>query len=259
MQLKPADIVGLPEMIRALDDVAKKHAPYAGSIMINRTLEEVLAGARTHVAERMTVRVPRFTLPPQQLPVRARATKTRLVGQAAFGYGDITRDNIGDKREKMLRKFETGGQKVAKDPQFPIAIPSKELRRNVADLVPQAMYPQNLRLVPKIVGSGETLPALRRGLVRTLQGAKVGKRQRKELGLQGIGGTFTVNDENGLPIGIMQRTGPKPEDVRWIWWFRQKIRIPDRLDFFPLAEQIIQERAPVNWQGAMDLALRTAK
>lgn len=259
MQIKPADIVGLSEAMKALDDVAKKHAPYAASVMINRTLEEVMAGARRHIQQRMTVRAPAFTLPPLQLPRAARATKTNLKGQAAFGYGDVSKDNVGDRREKILRKFETGGMKEAEDPQFPIAIPTKALRPSFSDLVPRAMFPQNLRLAPKTVGGGETLPALRNGLVRTLQGEKIGKRARKAQGLQGIGGTFTVHDANGMPIGIFQRTGKGRKDVRMIWIYKRKIRIPDLLDFFDLADQIIQARALINWQGALELALRTAR
>ncbi len=259
MRIKPADIIGLPEAVKALDDVARKHAPYAASVMINRTLEEVMAGGREHLQSRMKVRVPAFILPPVQLPRAARATKTKLQGQAALGYGDVTRDNVGDRREKILRKFETGGVKEAKDPQFPIAIPTDALRPSFGDLVPRAMFPQNLRLAPKKVGSGEILPALRNGLVRTLQGEKIGKRARKQQGLEGIGGTFTINDENGMPIGIFQRTGRGRKDVRMIWLYRRKIRIPDLMDFFEMADQIIQARALINWQGALELALRTAK
>lgn len=259
MQIKPADIIGLSEAVKALDDVARKHAPYAASLMINRTLEEVMAGARGQIQQRMKVRAPAFTLPPLQLPRAARATKTNLRGQAALGYGDVNKDNVGDRREKILRKFETGGTKEAKDPQFPIAIPTKALRPAFGDLVPRAMFPQNLRLAPKKVGGGETLPALRNGLVRTLQGEKIGKRARKQQGLEGIGGTFTVNDENGMPIGIFQRTGRGQKDVRMIWLYKRKIRIPDLMDFFELAGQVIQERALINWQGALEMALRTAK
>lgn len=261
MQIKPAEIVGLREAMAAVDDVAKRHVPYAASVMINRTLEDVLAGARQQITARMTVRAPGFILPPTQLPTAARATRKRLQGQAAFGYGDVTRDTIGERREKILRKFEDGGTKQASDPMNPIAIPTDAIRRSFSDLVPRALYPQNLRLAPKRVGSGETLPALRKGLVRTLDGAKIGKRARRQQGLEGIGGTFTILDENGRPIGIFQRTGRGTgrESVRMIWRYRQRIRIPDRLDFFPLADAIIRERALINWEGALALALRTAR
>ena len=261
MQIKPAEIEGLAAAIRAVDDAAKRHVPYATSIAINRTLEDVMAGAREQIQHRMRVRVPSFTLPPLQLPNAARATKARLQGQAALGYGDVTKDSIGDRREKLLRKFETGGAKVAKDPQFPIAIPTDAIRRSFGDLVPRALFPQNLRLAPKVVGSGETLPALRRGKVRTLDGGKTSNRARKKAGMEGIGGTFTINDENGRPIGVFQRIGrgKSREDVRMIWKYKQRIRIPDLLDFFQLAEHTIRERLLINWEGALALALRTAR
>lgn len=261
MDLDAREVEGLKEAIAAVDDVARRHVPFAVSVAINRTLEEFLAVARGQIQERLTVRVPRFTLPPVQLPTAARATKAKLFGQAALGYGDVTRDTIGERREKLLRKFESGGTKTARDPQFPIAIPTQAIRPSFGALVPRTLYPQNLRLAPKVVGSGETLPALRKGKVRSLDGGNLGKRARKQQGLEGVGGTFTINDENGRPIGVFQRVGRgnTRNDVRMIWAYKQRIQIPDRMDFFDLADLVVRRRLVINFDGALAQALATAR
>lgn len=261
MRIEPGSVEGMAEALTALRDVAPRQVMFGMAIAMNRTMEDWLAAARKQIAERMTVRVATFTLPPRELPRIAQATRQKLQAQAAFGYSDVMRDTIGERREKILRKFETGGTKEARDPFKPIAIPTSALRRSFGDLVPRQMFPENLRLQPKKVGSGETLVARRGGKVVTLDGKKLGKRARIAAGLEGIGGTFTINDPDGKPIGVYQRIGRgrTRADVRRLWTYKSKIRIPDRLDVFDLADVIVRERLLINFQGAIELALRTAK
>lgn len=259
MRIDPTQVQGLNEAVKALENVAANQVPFAMMVTLNRTIEEVNAAVREHMAKSFTVRVPSFVLPPVQLPASMRATKKNLRAEAGLGYDDGGKNNIGRRREQIFRKFESGGVKQAKDPNFPIAIPTAALRSNFSQLVPSAMYPQNLRLSPKVIGAGEIIPGLKRGKVRTLGGATIGKRARKQQGLEGIGGTFTILGVDGKPIGIFQRTGKGKADVRMIWAFEQTIRIPDLLDFFPIAERIVAERLLVNWEGARDLAIRSAK
>lgn len=253
-----ARVEGLDEAMRAIDDVHKRHAPFAGATAINRTLEEGMAATRDLMQRNMILRAPSFVLPPVQLPRVARATKTKLHAQAAFGYADIGQDSIGARREKLFRKFQQGGFKTAEDPQFPIAIPTKALRPTPAALVPRAMYPVNLRLVPRLDAGGQIMP-LRRGKVRTLGGAAIGKRARKQQGLVGIGGTFVMYGADGRALGIFQRTGRGARDYRMIWAYRMRIRIPARLPFFELMANVVNTRLLINFHGAMEMAIRTAR
>lgn len=261
MQFKTVQIEGLKEAMAAVEDFAKRQVPYAASVMLNRTAEDVLAGARQQIQSRMTVRSPGFILPPVQLPAKQRATRQRLFVEVSLGYIDGNKHDIGKRREKILRKFESGGTKSAQDPQFPIAIPTTAIRRSFGDLVPSSLYPTNLRLAPMKIGAGEIIPGLRRGKVRALDGTLIGKRARRQRGLEGIGGTFTINDASGNPIGVFQRIarGEGKESRRMLWVYKQRIRIPDLLDFFALADEVMRERAMVNWEGALALALRTAR
>lgn len=253
------NVEGFDEVRRALEAVPKQ-ARYATSIAINRTLEEALAAGRKEIQQTMLVRTPQFILPPTQLPTHARAKPARLEGVAAFGYPDVAPGSIGARREKILRKFEHGGGKQADDPHFPIAIPTRALRPNPSVLVPRAMYPVNLRLTPRRDADGSTLVAKRRGKVRSLDGGVVrSRRHRAELQLEGIGGTFGVLDERGALRWVFQRTGPGRRDVRLIWAFRRSIRIPRLLHFTSLATRVVDDRFLVNFTGAWELALRTAR
>jgi len=236
-----------------------KQVRFAAVIALNRTVEEAHADIRRGIRQRFVVRVPSFILPPQQLPKIWRATKERPSAFFALGDDDGGSGGIGARREAILTKFEAGGRKTASDPSFPIAIPTRAIRPSPQVLVPRALYPKNLRLTPRLEASGATVPALRRGKVRTLEGRAVGsKKRRRELGLQGIGGTFTIATPD-RSIGIFQRTGRGRGNIRLIWAFRQSIPIPARLQWVETAERIAGTRLQPNFEGALEFALRTAR
>lgn len=237
----------------------RKQIPYATSVAINRTAEEVLAEARRQIQGRFIVRAPSFLLPPTQLPAKWKATKSRLSARVALGDDDGGRAGIGARRRAILDKFEFGGPKEADDPDFPIAIPTRAIRPSPTTLVARALYPKNLRLAPRKQADGSTLAAKRKGKVRGLAGEILGVKKRKELGLQGIGGTFTMHDSNGKPLGVFQRTGAGFRGYRMIWAFRNRIPIPKRLTVYARAQQIVDTRFQANFDGALDLAIRTAR
>ena len=232
--------------------------PFATAVAINRTAEEVLAEGRREIKANFLVRVPGFDLPPVQLPEAWRATKTRQIATVNLGDSDGGSNSIGARRVQIFTKFEYGQPKVANDPGFPIAIPTRAIRPSPMALVPRSLYPKNLRLSPRLDAGGQIQPALRRGKVRGFAGETLTKRKRHELGMEGAGGTFTILDEQGRPIGIFQRTGAGRRDIRMIWAFRPEIHIPRRMDFAVQGTRIIEERFDPNFEGALDLAIRTA-
>jgi hypothetical protein len=238
----------------------ERQIPFVTAIALNRTVEDALARARREIAQRFIVRVPGFIYPPVQLPRVWRATKQNPTAIFALGDGDGGSEGIGARRSSILSKFQAGGIKSASDPLFPIAIPTRAIRPNPRALVPQALYPKNLGLAPRRDVSGGTVPVRLKGAIRTLDGRKIGKRARKQQQLQGIGGTFTINStENGRPIGVFQRTGAGRKDVRMIWAYRQSIVIPRRLDWDGIARRTAEERWAINFEGALALAMRTAR
>jgi hypothetical protein len=231
----------------------QQHLPYAIAIGLNRTAEEVLAGARQQIQRSMIVRVPTFTLPPVQLPAVWRATRERLESRFALGDDDGGKAGIGSRRIAILSKFEAAGTKAASDPDFPIAIPTRAIRPTPQALVPRSLYPTSLRLAPRKDVNGATLLAKRKGKVRGLAGEMVGSRKKRgEMGLVGIGGTFEIRDRDGRPIGVFQRFGRGHRQIRMIWAYRQRIHLPDLLDIRELIDLITRTRLEVNIVGAIN-------
>lgn len=238
----------------------QKQIPFALAIALNRTVEDGLAIARKEMQAKFIIRVPSFDLPPLTLPKVWQATKTRPSAIFALGDSDGGRQGIGARRSRIFSKFQDGGSKFAKNPDFPIAIPTRALRPNPQALVPRGAYPKNLRLGPRRDAGNQIVPGLRKGKIRTLAGAPIGKRARKRQGLAGIGGTFTVNNkETGKPIGIFQRTGLGKNDVKMIWAYKQSIHIPKRLDWVGIAQRTANARFQINFNGALAFAIRTGK
>jgi hypothetical protein len=78
----------------------------------------------------------------------------------------------------------------------------------------------------------------------------------------GLFGTFTISDPaTGRPIGVFRRTGKGrgKESREMLWAFRQSIPIPKRLDWIGIATRTAEERWAINFDGALALALRTAR
>lgn len=217
-------------------------APRAQEVAINRTVEEILAGARKLAKDNLTVRAANFILPPVQLPRhwRADARKNRLEAMAAWGDYD-GRNSIGARRSIILSKFDRGGTKTASATNNPIAIPTKALRSSPSTLIPRKMYPRNL------VGTFDKEGGFT-GLGRSAR-FRVSRRPRQ------VGRYFVLGGPNQSGWGLFERTGPGDRDIRKLWTFKQSIPIPRRLPFLDMAEQIVDERFTINMMGAIELAL----
>lgn len=248
----------IKDTVKNLTALEQKQIPFALSIALNRTVEDALAVARKEMREKFVIRVPAFALPPVKLPRVWQATKRNPTAIFALGDSDGGTSGIGFRRDQMFSKFQRSGIKSAKDPSFPIAIPTKVIRSSPASLVPRSLYPKNLRLKPRKDVDGSTLIARRGGKVRDLAGRPISNKARKAQGLEGIGGTFTIN-KDGRPIGIFQRTGRGAKDLKMIWAYRQSIRIPFKLDWVGIAQRTANTRFQVNFDGALAFALKTAK
>jgi hypothetical protein len=57
----------------------------------------------------------------------------------------------------------------------------------------------------------------------------------------------------------MQRTGKGRRDSKVIWIMKQRISIPFLIPFETLAVKVIGDRFEPNFDGALALAMRTAK
>jgi len=218
-----------------------KQAPFAISLGINRLTELAMAAAGKGIKARMIVRVPKFTLPPQQLPTKWRATKEKLFAVADIAYDDGP-GSIGARRRAILSKFEEGGRKRSVDPTFPIAIPTKALRPSPTDLVARKMYPRNL------VGGFDQLGVFV-GLGRKARTR--GKRQKS------IGRYFVLGQQDDPFWGLYERTGPS--NIRKLWKFTTQIPIPAILHYQADITRTVEQHYDTELRAAMDYAIATAK
>lgn len=222
----------------------------AAAVAINRTLEEVLAGQRQKIQQRFIVRRPSFTLPPQTLPASWRATEQKLWAVVSLG-DDTSRGNsssIGTRRGLILGKFGAAQQMFAL--RQPIAIPTRALRPNIRDLVPQKKYPRYL--VGQFDTKGNYL-----GLARTARSTVKLKRRKGSANVdvyrRAVGRYFVLGKPGDEIHGLYERTGPKT--LRELWVFREAIPIPHRLDFQADAEAVIATRFRPNFDGAFERSL----
>lgn len=231
-----------------------KQGRYAQAVAINRTVEEAMAEGRAMILRTMTVRAPRFILPPIQLPrtARADAKRDRLYAAIQLGYDDGGRQSIGARRSFMLSKFETGGRKVMRDSNYPVAIPTKELRSSASVLVPRKLYPRN------ILGSFDQFGQLA-GLGRQARTKLGRKRKDGTRSTKQVGRYFMLGGPTSKFWGAYERTGPKSTDVKRLWTFKTSVPVPKRLDYYATAQRIVNDRFWPNLEGALELALRTAK
>ncbi len=219
--------------LTALERLFRDQLPFATSLAINKADQAARAAVQAGIRERFTVRRP-WVL--QGVVVDA-STKTNL--RATVRMAD-------DRR--FLSKFEAGGTLGASSPERPLAIPSVNLRPAFADVVPRALYPSSLRLVPRRGVTG-ILPARRhltpRGMVQ----------------LQGKQRTFVLDATMfGVQTpGVYQRIGPGPHDIRLLWIYKQREPIPARLQFNRTVAETIHREWSRAYAAAFAQAVRTAR
>jgi hypothetical protein len=223
---------------RFLDGLHRDQVPFAASLGLNQTAKDVQAAERVALQGSFILREPRFLLQSIRIPRFSNKNDPQL---------EVTVE-IGPKASFLL-KFQTGGEKVALDRALPIAIPSPALRPSPGAVVPRALYPKALRLVPRRDIKG-VLPAQRHVTRRGVEQLK-GKRR-----------TFVLDPTIHFGVktwGVYQRTGPGRGDIRLLWIYKQRIRIPQRFDFVPIGQRTAAARWPENFAQSFARAVRTAK
>lgn len=245
--------------IKSIDHIRKDQLPYATSLAVNETVKAAQNAVRAHVAGQFTLRRAQFILNTVKIEKFDFATKRN---PTAF------RLKIDEKRE-YLAKFEEGGTRQAKDPAFPIAIPSSNLRPTFAELPPRSMYPRALRLVPSrgTVGVYYLFGKTSKGKRRTKRvfGTLPAQQKRTKRGvLQWTGkrDTFVLdpNEHFGVKTrGVYQRFGTGKKDVKLLWTYKYSIPIPRRLRFIETATAAVQRTFATNFANAYARALATAR
>ena len=115
----------------SLDRLGQQQLPFATMRAVNRTLEDVQAAERAHIARVFRVRRPDFINRLVKIGPGDFATKANLVGRVG----------IQGPRADILAKFELGGPKVFTGRT--IALPAT-IRLNKSEIIPRGRRPRRL-------------------------------------------------------------------------------------------------------------------
>jgi hypothetical protein len=234
------------KLTRDLDTLALKQIPYALQLGLNDTALDFQQAEREQISSSFTLRKPQWVLSTVKILRGDFATKQRPIATVSMGKGATPERG---KAEGLLAQFEDGGFKESRDPDFPIAIPTDNLRPSFAELVPNAMFPKALRLVERRTPSGSLAPnrhVTRRGVVQ----------------LQGKRRTFVLDPKTMHGVSswaVFQRFGPNRGDIRMLWRYKTRVRIPARLHFYDTARRVVAERFPENFSRGFFKAITTAR
>lgn len=236
--------------IAFLDAKERRQIPFALAQTLNDAGKDFQDAMRAGISSRLTLRQPGFVLDSVKIERGNWATsKGFKAGGGKFRtVVSMGGEASGHKNSGLLVKFEDGGEKTSFDPDRPIAIPTSALRGSFAELPPRNMYPKNLRLVS------------RRGVDRTLP-ANVHRTKRGVEQIQGKRRTFVLNPlvHHGANVwGVYQRFGPRRSDIRLLWRYRTRIKIPRRLQWWDTAARVVPASFHRNFGKRLAEALRTA-
>ena len=223
-----------------------RQLPFAIANAMNRTMEE----AQTAVKERIRMRgftirsgaTDRWLTNQVKINRGERATKANLLVTLRIGSGAGAGNvDAGSFTGKSLLAFEeAGGERVGAraigtggtfGPSIVVPI-----RTTPGEIIPRALYPINLGLVPRRQIAGGFSHA-------TLEGKR---------------GTFAISTGAGQGL-ILQRYGPGKDDVRVLFLIRQHAHVAGRHFFYDVAKRVILERFAANLAGMYAAALKTAR
>jgi len=229
-----------------LDKLGMRQVPYAAKLFVNQTALDIQQGERVNIASgRFTLRKTGWILNAVKIGKGDFATKERPIATVSMGMAG---NPEAAKKEGLLAKFEDGGKKESNDPNFPIAVPSENLRKSFAELVPKRFFPKSLRLVERRTASG-VLPAkrhvTRRGVVQ----------------VKGKLRTFVLDPKTMFGVSswaVFQRIGSKRGDIRLLWRYKTRVPIPAILQFEETALRVVSNQTAKNWIDAFNKAMGSA-
>ncbi len=224
-----------------------KQVPFAGSIAINRTGEDVLAETRTVMPRKFTIRTfsGRQFLPDAKLIGSRRATKTRLAAFVGVGNPAAGPKTMQGRMHSIYarQEYASGPSQAGRNDFF---IPADRVD-NPGYQPPRRLYPVNLGLATK------------RGITGTWSMPARGIKRKKD-------GYFILPSVNGSRkgYGIYHRDagarGPGSRgDISAVWFLRPSIRRTPRPFFNAVVERVVALRWAPNMLGALEAAVRTAK
>lgn len=233
-----------------LDAVVAKQMPFALANALNLMTLEIQQAERAHVRQVFRIRKSGFIDRLIKIKNEDRATKGQLRAGVRVEGPETASPGTSYTAGSILAKHEFGGTFVARAGSY-YYVPTDEAKQADGG-VPLALYPKNLRLLP------------RHGVTGTLD-ASTHLTKRGKLQYKGKRRTFIVT-EPGTPgawRGIVQRGEGKKRSrtgaTAFLWDFVRTIHIRPRLQFFKTAEDLARQRVPYLFSVSISNALRTAR
>jgi hypothetical protein len=225
------------QLTRVLNTVARQ-VPYAAANALNATAKEIQTAQRQRVEKDFTLRRKTFIL------------NTIKIERGGWAKKNNLRVRLGiDPRRNVLAKFERGGEKVSTDRSRPEIVPMPALRPTRQRSIPTWAFPKNLRLMERRTPSG--VLAAKSRISR--RGIRVWEGKRR---------TFVLDPNEHMGVGmwgVYQRVGRKRKDVRALWLFTRRVKVPRMLGFEETTREVADRRFGPNFQDALSHAIRTAK
>lgn len=255
--------VNVDPVLDALTARLQRQVPYALMLALNRTATEIVDATRNRIYARGfrlrtadSYRFIRAAVPYPAGPQLASKTNLRVL----VGIEDLIQNLGKSARYAVLPLLEEGGIRVGTRAlaggQLPPSLPVP-VRTSPNEVIPKALYPGNLGL-QQVRGVGG-------GLEYQRGGRSSRRRHRNEAGtfsqraaFRGRRRTFIATSKAGTPL-IVQRVGPGPRNTRLLFTMRRTTTVPARHFFYPTARSVINQRVPVNFEGFLALAIRTAR
>lgn len=236
------EISGADDLLAELSGL-RQQTPYATSVAINNTLNDIQRAERAHVHQTFTVRRQDFIDRSIYIGPQDRAKKDRLEGTV----------RINPERD-VLAKFDDGGEKRAQRakslaiPIVRIGAPSIIIRHSDALSVKNLLAAiDQAKAKDRRMGRSKG----NRARLRNLAGLDIhGKR------------VFLVHARNGSAL-LVERTGAGSHGSlagsRVLWAFRPSVPIKAELEFEEIGMRTALERWEANAEAAIELAIATAR
>src|SRR5574343_512360 len=212
--------------------------PYATSVAINNTLNDIQKAERAHVRETFTVRRPDFIDRSIYIARDDRARKDKLTGTVRI---NPSRDVLAKFEEDTVKRGQ-GGRSLAV-PIIRDGQPGLVIRRG------DAISVKNLMLAAAAARGGKRLS-------RT-------NRKRKEPVAVDRKRVFLIKSRKTGSHLLVERTGPgvhgRFDNSRVLWAFRKEVPIEPNLHFREIAREVALRTWQENAADAIDLAIRTAR
>ena len=229
------------EFMRSLSRVEREQIPFAMSLAINMTADQVMTDNKQQMEARLN-RPTRFTLNSQRKTFATRRRPISTISFKQFGSGTspgIYLRAIIEGGPRGQKAFERAMEKKRLLDRGMKLVPGRDARPNAYGNLPRSQY---MRII-KSAGPSNT----QRG------------RQMPRNAQAGAGSYFAVTprDNSSLPPGVWQRmaNGRLKQILRAV----PSARYGKIFDWPELSSQSAQRRFPFNMERAMARALRTAR